>query len=137
MLLMECIPLFLVNIFVSSDSCWVQVDERMSEISNGLDTRLQINEAQLVVVADDSAAAVSRLGAQLAVEAEALRAESTWGLTLQAEAVADEISHNTDTLRAEFGANTKQLQMQIAESLQTVRLRSTDHHLCGLHNPYL
>jgi len=86
-----------------------------------VDGRLDATELKLVAVADDSSAAVDRLRAQLAVEAEALRAESIWGLTMQAETVADEIAQNAETLRTDLAESARQFQNRVTESLQAVR----------------
>ena len=86
-----------------------------------MDSRLQANETKLLTFTDDSSVAIERLAAQLAVEVESLRAESNWGLTLQAETVADEITRNVETLRADLSANATQFQNRVTETLQAVR----------------
>jgi hypothetical protein len=108
------------NSIISSAWPLEQVDERLSELSSTVDSRLQANETKLVAVADDSSATIERLAAQLAVEAEALRAESNWGLTLQAETVADEITRNAETLRADLAENATQFQNRVTDTLQAV-----------------
>ena len=85
-----------------------------------MDSRLQANETKLLTFTDDSSVAIERLAAQLAVEAEALRAESNWGLTLQAETVADEITRNAETLRADLAENATQFQNRVTDTLQAV-----------------
>ena len=60
--------------------------------------------------------------AHIAVEAESLRAESNWGLTLQAETVADEITRSAKSLRVDLTENARKFQEHMTESLQAVRL---------------
>lgn len=105
-----------------------QVDERLGELSNSLEGRLSINEAKLLAVADESSAAIDRLGSQLAVEVEALRADSDWGLALHGETVADEITQTTDKLRSDLEDNVRQLQTRFTESLLAVRTQPLSSH---------
>lgn len=86
-----------------------------------MDSRLQANETKLLTFTDDSSAAIEQLAAQLVVEAESLRAESNWGLALQAETSSEEITRSVETLRADLAENATQFQNRVTETLQAVR----------------
>ena len=50
--------------------------------------------------AEDASAGLQRISAQLDTEAEALRTECHWGLTLQCEAVAEAMESSTENIMA-------------------------------------